>query len=193
MNPSPRPAELADPPPLPTGIHHREGRAISVVKRGILSGHPGTFSRLPPERAAALVGVDQIRDVAVGIFEGSLPSGRLLAIGRACRLPGDEAAELAFVVHEQWRRLGIVTVLFQVLVGLLRQRGVQEIVAQLEQDNPAMLRVFRNAGAEIAAVPGTNGLTARLRLTPASQRSDANPSPKNADHRPKGATPGWGI
>jgi ribosomal protein S18 acetylase RimI-like enzyme len=122
------------------------------------------INQMSPERAARLVGVNQDWDAALGIFEGREPESHLVAVGRCCRLASGDAAEMAFVVREDKRRLGLATTLFHTLLSLMRSRGVCHFVAQVQLDNEAMLRLFRKAGAVFTSIPGTDSLDVRLEI-----------------------------
>lgn len=121
------------------------------------------FSSLSPERAARLVGVDQTRDVALGVFESG---GReaLTAVGRYCLESGGRSAEVAFVVREDRRRLGIATTLLKTLTGIAVERGLIRLTAQVLSDNDAMLRIFRRIGATCSTAPNAFTTTVVLDL-----------------------------
>jgi ribosomal protein S18 acetylase RimI-like enzyme len=131
---------------------------------------------MTPERAAQLVGVDQSRDAALGIFErgGGLP--RLIAIGRYCLSADGRWAEAAFVVHEQRRRLGICSTLLDALVTIARERGLYRLVGEVQHDNAPMLDIFRAAGATIEWINGTPSLRATIVLRD-SDPGSAHPLP----------------
>jgi RimJ/RimL family protein N-acetyltransferase len=109
-------------------------------------------SHMSEERAARLVGVDQTRDAALGVFELS-DRRPLLAVGRYCLESSGRSAEVAFVVREDRRRLGMATTLLATLMKIARERGLLRLTAQVLPDNEAMLRVFRRAGATCTTVP----------------------------------------
>lgn len=111
-------------------------------------GRYGLFVHLSPERAAELVGVDQSRDCALGVFEGQ--SDTLIAIGRYCLSTAGDSAEVAFVVREDRRGIGIATALLRELLLIARERGLTKLTAQVEPHNHAMLGIFRRAGATFA-------------------------------------------
>jgi ribosomal protein S18 acetylase RimI-like enzyme len=117
----------------------------------------GLFIHMSPEHATQLVGVNQSRDCALGVFENR--GGALIAIGRYCPTAGDGSAELAFVVRENRRGLGIATALLRVLQGVARERGPTKLTAQVEPENHAMPGIFRRAGAGFTGDP-RNGATA---------------------------------
>ncbi|HVW22100.1 MAG TPA: GNAT family N-acetyltransferase [Opitutaceae bacterium] len=132
----------------------------------IRSRYGYSLKRLPPERAAELVGVNQQWDAALGVFEGSGAAEQLIAVARCCRLTAARSAEIAFVVREDRRRLGIARSLFRCLAGLMRKRGVDRLVAQVDKANEPMLALFRSGGARLTPIPGTTAVLASLGLGP---------------------------
>lgn len=122
------------------------------------------FAHMTPERAAELVGVDQTRDAALGVFEMSPTGTKLIAIGRYCLSGRGDAAEAAFVVREDRRRLGIATTLLNALRKIAAERGLRRLTGQVQYDNPAMLAVFRRAGAHIAEIPGTGSMSVEMAI-----------------------------
>jgi RimJ/RimL family protein N-acetyltransferase len=105
----------------------------------------GSFVHMSPEHAAQLVGVNQSRDCALGVFEGR--TGMLIAIGRYCLDASGGSAEVAFVVRESRRGLGIATALLRELLLIARKRGLAKLTAQVEHNNHAMMEIFRRVGA----------------------------------------------
>lgn len=119
------------------------------------------LSHMTEERAAELVGVDQSRDAAIGIFEydQEVP---LVAIGRYCLKPGGTSAEVAFVVREDRRRLGIATALLSALLAIAASRGLETLDAQVLRENQPMLEIFFGLGGVKSAIPGTGEVTVTI-------------------------------
>ena len=117
------------------------------------------ISEMTPERARRLVGVDQSRDLALGVFERA-PDGEevMHAVGRYLIDADGRTAEMAFVVRESKRRLGICTALLRFLLRVARHRGLNHLYAQVQADNAAMLACFRSHGGRIKPILGTDTL-----------------------------------
>lgn len=113
------------------------------------------LGHISPARATELVSVDQSNDTALGVFEMEGPSPRLIAIGRYCLAEDHESAEVAFVVHEAYRNLGIATRLLETLTAIAWERGLVALTAQVQRDNYPMLTIFRRAGATVREIPGS--------------------------------------
>ena len=114
------------------------------------------------ERAAELVGVDQDRDCALGVFS---TDGELLhAVGRYCLDADSQGAEVAFVVRETMRRRGLATKLLRRLIAVARKRRLTRLWAQTSPHNAAMLSILRRHGF-VVAPEGEPGLViATLKL-----------------------------
>jgi len=130
--------------------------------------------QISPERAAELVGVDQQRDAALGVFDAADPHQPLIAIGRYCLAASGRSAEAAFVVHEKRRRLGIGTTLCAALVAIARERKLDRLVAQVRQGNVPMIHVLRATGAAFEWISGAPGFKATL-LLPGSSGAAGEP------------------
>jgi RimJ/RimL family protein N-acetyltransferase len=56
------------------------------------------------------------------------------------------AAELAFMVEEDYQGQGLAGQMLAAICGLARQRGITRLEADVLAENPAMLAVFRHSG-----------------------------------------------
>lgn len=102
--------------------------------------------RMTSESAYKLAAVDQRRDLALGIFTEVHERQQLRAIGRFFLDPDTKGAEVAFVVHEKSRHLGMAGFLLGELAIIAQQRGVETFWASVMRENRAMAAVFRAAG-----------------------------------------------
>ncbi len=138
-----------------------EGRLISFFNshsgETIRQRYGYHISEMTHERARRLVGVDQSRDLALGVFERA-PDGEevLHAVGRYLIDPEGRTAEMAFVVRENKRGIGICTALLRRLLRVARSRGMNHLYAQVQADNAPMLTAFRARGGRIRPIPGTD-------------------------------------
>lgn len=105
-------------------------------------------------RAHELCGVDQERDLALGIFEMRGPRQRIHAIGRYFLDEPGESAECAFVVGESKRRLGMGRLLLERMLTIARKRGLKRLWAVVAVDNLAMLNLFKAYGGTVKKLPG---------------------------------------
>lgn len=106
-------------------------------------------SRMTRQRAYELVGIDQSRDLALGVFEVQGPRQVIHAVGRYFLDADGTSAEMAFVVRETKRRLGMGGLLLETMIEAARRRGVRTLWAQTASENVPMLAVFKEKGARI--------------------------------------------
>lgn len=110
-----------------------------------------TLTRMTRERAWELVGVDQNRDVAFGVFALDGPRQVIRAVGRYYIDREGKGAEMAFVVAENARRRGMARLLLERMLAVARARHLEFLWAKVDRDNAAMLRLFHHFGARETA------------------------------------------
>jgi len=146
------------------------------------------LSDMTPERAAALVNVDQGLDLALGIFECRAGDEILHAVGRYCLGDGGRSAEFALVVGESRRRLGMGDYLLRTLTETARRRGLREIWGQVDSGNAAMLGLARRHGFALAPDAFAGATRASLVLRAAGRAPPKRrPAARSARHRPRPA------
>lgn len=101
--------------------------------------------RLSDRDLTRLVTVDHHERVALVVVSGEA----IIAVGRYDRV--DEAhAEVAFNVSDAHQGRGLGSVLLEHLAAAARERGVSVFVADVLPGNAKMIRVFQDAGYEVA-------------------------------------------
>lgn len=98
------------------------------------------------ESAYKLAAVDQAKDHALGLFSEQGGREELRAIGRFYLDPSGTAAEVAFVVHESTRRVGMAGFLLGELAQVAKKRGIAEFWASVLAENHGMASLFTRAG-----------------------------------------------
>ena len=102
--------------------------------------------RMTGESAYKLAAVDQRKDLALGIFSETQGREELRAIGRYYLDDDGLKAEVAFVVHETNRHMGMAGYLLGELAEVAKRRKVAGLWASVLQDNRAMAGLFLAAG-----------------------------------------------
>jgi GNAT superfamily N-acetyltransferase len=67
-------------------------------------------------------------------------------VARYDRLPESDAAEVAFVVADEFQGRGVGGLLLRNLAAIARARGIARFVADTLSDNRRMLRTFQRSG-----------------------------------------------
>jgi acyl-CoA hydrolase/RimJ/RimL family protein N-acetyltransferase len=98
------------------------------------------------ESAYKLTAVDQRRDLALGLFGETHGRQELRAIGRYYLANDGKRAEVAFVVHEDNRHLGMAGFLLGELASVASRRGVERFWASVLPENRAMAGLFLAVG-----------------------------------------------
>lgn len=109
--------------------------------------------RMTGESAYKLAAVDQTKDLALGIFAEDHGRQELRAIGRYYLDAAGKRAEVAFVVHELTRHLGVAGFLLGELAAMAERRGIDEFWASVMPDNRAMAGLFLAVGGSESQAP----------------------------------------
>ncbi len=120
----------------------------SHTEETIVRRYGFTVTRMSRERAFELVCVDQSKDLALGIFELQGPRQVIRAVGRYYLDADGKAGEMAFVVGENRRRVGMARTLVEAMIQIAQSRGLAKLWAQVDRDNLPMLKLFRSLEAE---------------------------------------------
>ena len=110
-----------------------------------------SVSSMPHAKMQEYVNVDwnQVMSI-VGLF-GEEGKGRIIAEARYIKIPGNPLAEAVFVVDEKYQQLGIATMMYEMLVGLARERGIKGFVAEVLFSNIGMMKVFKKGQLPVKA------------------------------------------
>ena len=108
--------------------------------------HTMTF---PHKDVQKLTNIDYRNDLAiVGVVPG--PSGEeIVAIPQYFLDPKTQAAEVAFIVQDEWQQKGMGSFLLDYLTQVAKQRGVRRFYATVLPENKPMLTIFHNTGYNI--------------------------------------------
>lgn len=99
--------------------------------------------RLPPDWAKILATVDYRRRLAL-VVEHDTPTGvELIGVGRYEPSSEPDAAEVAFVVQDDWQGQGLGTILLEDLLAAAAARGIERFVAFVLADNRRMLDLLK--------------------------------------------------
>ena len=103
----------------------------------------------PHQDVQQLTNIDYGQDISI---VGSVPdvSGeKIVAIAQYYLDPRTQAAEVAFLVQDEWQEKGMGAFMLAYLTQIAIQRGVKRFYAKVLPNNKAMLAVFHNSGYEV--------------------------------------------
>lgn len=141
----------------------------SHTEETIVRRYGFTVTRMSRQRAFELVGINQNTDLGLAIIEMLGPRQVIQAVGRYYLDPDGKSAEMAFVVAESKRRLGMARVLLTRMIEVATQRRLHKLWAQVDHDNTPMLKLFRKCNSVEA--PGEDPHTICIEINLASQLS----------------------
>ncbi len=109
--------------------------------------HTMTF---PHKDVQQLTNIDYQRDVAIlGVVPGPSGEEHIVAMAQYFLEPNTQAAEVAFVVHDEWQQKGMGTYLLDYITTIAKKRGVKRFLAKVLPQNKPMLAVFHNSGYSV--------------------------------------------
>jgi len=138
-----RPVKPSDEPSLAEMLYSLSDR--SVEKRYMT--HTKAF---PHRDVQQVTNIDYKNDLAiVGVIPG-VSQEEIVAIGQYFLDPKTQAAEVAFIVQDEWQKKGMGTFLLEYLTRVAKERGVKRFYAKVLPYNKPMLAIFQNSGYEVS-------------------------------------------
>jgi GNAT superfamily N-acetyltransferase len=111
--------------------------------------------------------IDFIHNVALVACVQESAGERIIGVGRyiAPEGPGPpSAAEIAFVVEEDYHGQGIASILLKHLLLIGRERGISRFEADVLHANKKMLRVFERAGLPVVTKASSDSIHVTMKL-----------------------------
>jgi GNAT superfamily N-acetyltransferase len=110
-------------------------------------------SELSDAQLRYLAEVDPVNHLAWIALDPALPGEPAVGVARRIRLPtAPRTAEVAVTVLDAYQGRGIGTLLLGVLSRATAAQGIRTYRAYVEEDNDAMLRIFRDLGARVGCL-----------------------------------------
>jgi GNAT superfamily N-acetyltransferase len=131
-----RPVLPSDAPELADAIKTADR---DTLHRRFMGGAP----RVTPKLLAHLTVVDYVQRFALVAIDPA--SGRGVAIARY-EPAGEGVAEIAVAVRPEWRRLGLATVLVELLAKAAAERGIHTFSASYLAENRPVAALVQDAG-----------------------------------------------
>jgi acyl-CoA hydrolase len=112
--------------------------------------HTKTF---PHKDVQKVTNIDYVNELAiVAVVPGPEGEEEVVGIAQYFLDPMTKAAEVAFIVHDEWQQKGMGTFLLEDLTQIARQRGVKTFYATVLPENKPMLAIFHNTGYNVSTV-----------------------------------------
>lgn len=105
--------------------------------------------------------IDFIRNVALVACVQENAKERIIGVGRYIAYEGQgppTAAELAFVVEEDYHGQGLASILFKHILLIGRDQGISRFEADVLHGNKKMLRVFERSGLPVVTKASSDSI-----------------------------------
>ena len=103
----------------------------------------------PHRHIQQLTNIDYKKDLAIVGVVPSVSGEHVVAIAQYFLDPHTQAAEVAFLVQDEWQQKGMGTFLLDCITKIAKQRGVKRFYAKVLPNNKPMLAVFHNSGYKV--------------------------------------------
>lgn len=127
--------------------------------------------KLSPEWVHHLTSVDYVNRLALVIECG----GELVGVGRYDRCLPTTVAEVAFIVRDDYQRLGLAHQLLDALARAAWDRGITEFSAVTMPSNRDMMSVFRRSGYPVTTSLSQNEISVHFPIDPKYKADTATP------------------
>ncbi len=115
--------------------------------------HPDEILRRIGQNIARLVEDGSTIECGTAYLHGKSIRERVLALINIAhpkfRTQLIQAAEVAFIVQDEWQKKGMGTFLLAYLTQIAKQRGVKRFYAKVLPTNKSMLAIFHNSGYKV--------------------------------------------
>ena len=109
----------------------------------------GPMKAFPHERLQVFCNVDYKEEMALIGLTGDPGNEEVVAVGAYTHNAADNSAEVAFTVRDDWQNKGLGTSLFNHLVRIGRERGIEQFEAEVLPENVPMLSVFNHSNCHV--------------------------------------------
>ncbi len=107
---------------------------------------------MPHAKMQEYVNIDYNQSMSMVGLAGEMDEERIIAEARYVRFTDRPKADVAFVVDEQYQGKGIASFMFDMLMGISRERGIKGFEADVLANNTAMIKVFEKSPYPVKSV-----------------------------------------
>ena len=137
-----RPVKPTDEPALAEMLYSLSQESIKTR----YMTHTITF---PHKEVQQLTNIDYQQNLAiVGVVPG-VSEEAIVATAQYFLDPKTQAAEVAFIVQDEWQQKGMGTFLLDYITQIAKQRNVKSFYAKVMPHNKPMLAIFHNSGYKV--------------------------------------------
>jgi acyl-CoA hydrolase/RimJ/RimL family protein N-acetyltransferase len=136
-------------PVKPTDEAALSGMLYSLSPESIRTRYMTQTMTFPHKDVQRLTNIDYSQNLAIVGTVPGVSGDEIVGIAQYFLDPKTLAAEVAFLVQDEWQQNGMGTLLLAYLTKIARQRGVKSFYAKVLPTNKPMLSVFYNSGFKV--------------------------------------------
>jgi RimJ/RimL family protein N-acetyltransferase len=137
-----RPVKPTDEPALSEMLYSLSEKSVQTR----YFTHTMTF---PHKDVQQLTNIDYRRDISIVGVVPSVSGEQIVAMAQYFLDPKTQAAEVAFIVQDEWQQKGMGTFLLDYITQIAKKRGVRRFYAKVLPANKPMLTIFYNSGYKV--------------------------------------------
>ncbi len=126
----------------------------------------GPIKAFPHARLQVFCNIDYDQEMTLIGAVGQPGDEEVVALGCYIHDQGENTAEVAFAVRDDWQNKGLGSILFRKLVDIGRAKGIQTFFAEVLPENLPMLAVFHHSGCGVATRAENGAVHVTITLTP---------------------------
>ena len=137
-------------PVRPTDERALSEMLYSLSKKSVQTRYMTHTMAFPHKDVQQLTNVDYRQDISIVGTVPRISGDQIVALAQYFLDPKTRAAEVAFIVQDEWQQKGMGTLLLNYITRIAEKRGVRRFYAKVLPVNKPMLAVFRNTGYEVS-------------------------------------------
>lgn len=139
-------AEIFFRPVKPTDEATLSEMLYSLSQSSVRTRYMAQTFGFPHKDVQQLTNIDYSQNISIVATVPSAAGEQIVAIAQYYLDPKTMAAEVAFLVQDEWQQKGIGTLMLAYITSIAKQRGVKRFYAKVLPVNKPMLAVFHNSG-----------------------------------------------
>jgi len=136
-------------PIKPTDEQELSEMLYSLSDESVRKRYMTRTTAFPHRDVQQLANIDYKNDLAIVGVVPSASGEQVVAIAQYFLDPKTQAAEVAFIVQDEWQQKGMGTFMLDYITQIARQRGVRRFYAKVLPNNKPMLAIFHNSGYKV--------------------------------------------
>ncbi|HUU19065.1 MAG TPA: GNAT family N-acetyltransferase [Sedimentisphaerales bacterium] len=121
----------------------------SLSEKSVQTRYMARTVSFPHSDIQRLTNIDYKNDLAIVGCVPGVSGEEIVAIAQYFLDPKTQAAEVAFVVQDEWQQKGMGTFLLDFITQIAKLRGVKQFYATVLPSNKPMLAIFHNSGYKV--------------------------------------------